>query len=133
MVGDLVKMRVISPDKVRTHQQRSVLNKCLGIELFIQPDVTKIALKPNDIIILCSDGVWSVIEDHEFAELSAASSDVGNLARRTLDLALERDTDDNVSVVAIHAERLANLPAAIPAQRGWGIPQLFRGRSVDKS
>ena len=30
MVGELVRMRVITPDKVRTHQQRSVLNRSLG-------------------------------------------------------------------------------------------------------
>src|SRR5262249_587496 len=65
MVGELVRMRVLTPDKVRTHAQRSKLEKCLGIELFIQPDITEIALMPNDIIILCTDGVWSVIEDDE--------------------------------------------------------------------
>src|SRR5258707_12586622 len=31
VVGELVRMRVLSPDKVRTHQQRSVLNRSLGL------------------------------------------------------------------------------------------------------
>src|SRR5579859_8058078 len=37
-VGELVRAKVISPDKVRQHAQRSVLNRCLGVALIIQPD-----------------------------------------------------------------------------------------------
>ena len=42
-VGDLVRMKVISPDKVRTHAQRSILSKAVGLGLFIQPDMTQSA------------------------------------------------------------------------------------------
>jgi len=66
---ELVRMKLLSPDKVRAHNQRSVLERCLGFNLFVQPDVFKVPVQNNDIIILCSDGVWSVVEDDEFAKL----------------------------------------------------------------
>jgi protein phosphatase len=133
MVGELVRMRLLSPDKVRTHAQRSKLEKCVGIDLFIQPDITELALMPNDIIILCTDGVWSVIEDDEFAAYTDAASDPTDLSQRLIDVALERDSDDNVSVVTIHAERLAEMPAVAEAKRGFGFPQLIRSRFSGKS
>ncbi len=34
-VGEMVRMRMLSPEKVRTHAQRSVLEKCLGVGLFV--------------------------------------------------------------------------------------------------
>jgi PPM family protein phosphatase len=126
-------MKIITPDKVRTHSQRSILNKCVGFDLFIQPDVSKVALKHGDMIVLCSDGVWSVLDDHEFAEIAEHAGDPIGLARQTVKLALERDSDDNLSVVAIHAERLARVPVEANNQRNWSLPQIFKGRSTGKA
>jgi protein phosphatase len=133
MVGDLVRMKVLTPDKVRNHAQRSVLNKSLGIEMFVQPDVTQVTLKHGDIIILCTDGVWALIEDDEFAHITKQASDLDNLNQRLVDLALERDSDDNVSVMSIHAEKLASVANKAPARRGFGISPMLWGRSVNKS
>lgn len=115
-VGEMVRMKVIPPDKVRTHAQRSILTKGLGLALFIQPDITQVALHDGDRLILCSDGVWSVIEDHEFAQLSALAKDTADLSQRLIDLALDRQSDDNLSSVAIHVRHLGQAEAE-PAQR----------------
>ena len=55
-VGELVRMRLLHPDKLRTHNQRSVLNRCVGLNLFVQPDILDIRIQEGDIIILCTDG-----------------------------------------------------------------------------
>ena len=68
-VGDLVRMKVLSPTQVRTHARRSILTKSVGLSLFVQPDLTQFGLVEGDRLILCSDGVWSVIQDEEFARL----------------------------------------------------------------
>jgi len=65
MVGDMVRSKLISHDKIRTHAQRSYLTKSLGTTLFVQPDITQQKLREGDRLILCSDGVWSVVEDEE--------------------------------------------------------------------
>jgi PPM family protein phosphatase len=67
LAGDLLRMGVISPAQVREHARRSVLTKAVGLALFVQPDVFSVDLRPGDRLILCSDGVWSVIQDEEFA------------------------------------------------------------------
>ena len=107
MVGDLVRMRVITPDKVRSHAQRSILTKGIGLAMFIKADISTHHLEENDCLILCSDGLWSVIEDHEFADLGAAAPSAGDLGQSLIDLALRRDTDDNISAVVIYIRRLA--------------------------
>ncbi|HLY27745.1 MAG TPA: protein phosphatase 2C domain-containing protein [Aggregatilineales bacterium] len=132
-VGDLVRMRVLSPDKVRHHAQRSVLNRCLGLELFVQPDISQVSLEPGDVIILCTDGVWSVIEDHEFGQLVTDKSDLETVTRSVIALALERDTDDNVSAVAIHAEELGAEPVTARVRRSFGFPAFLRSNAADKS
>ncbi len=122
-VGDLVRMKVLSPDKVRTHAQRSVLTKGVGLTLFVQPDITKHTLKEGDRLILCSDGVWSMIQDHEFAELAAKTRGAREFSQSLVDLALERETDDNASVITIHIHSLSAAPAEEERRgKSWGLP-----------
>ena len=125
-VGELVRMKLLSPDKVRTHNQRSVLEKCLGFNLFVQPDVFKVPIQNNDVIILCSDGVWSVIEDEEFAKMTAANTNPENLSREIVELALERDHDDNLSTAAIYLNRLSNKELPGESNRSWSVQGILR-------
>jgi protein phosphatase len=125
-VGELVRMKLLSPDKVRTHNQRSVLEKCLGFNLFVQPDVFKVPVQNNDVILLCSDGVWSVIEDEEFAKMTAANSNPENLSREIVELALERDHDDNLSTAAIYLNRLSNKVLPDESKRSWSVQGILR-------
>src|ERR1035437_5010030 len=125
-VGELVRMKLLSPDKVRTHNQRSVLEKCLGFNLFVQPDVFKVPVQNNDVIILCSDGVWSVIEDEEFAKMTAANTNPENLSREIVELAFERDHDDNLSAAAIYLNRLSNKELPGESNRSWSVQGILR-------
>jgi serine/threonine protein phosphatase PrpC len=130
-VGDLVRMKVLSPDKVRTHAQRSILNRAIGLGLFVQPDICELPLQEGDRLILCSDGVWAVVQDHEFGSLASGARDTNQLSEDLVNLALDRDTDDNVSAIAIHIHRLAPVPAAISRGRNWlaSLGERFRGNS----
>lgn len=131
-VGELVRMKVLTADKVRTHAQRSILTKCVGLELFVQPDLQELALCEDDRLILCSDGVWSVIEDDEFAACARLGGGAGALGQRLIDLALERRSDDNVSVVVVHVRAFSAAPEA--RRRGlWPDILLRLKRSYGRS
>jgi len=126
-VGEMVRMKVIPPDKVRAHAQRSILTKGLGLTLFVQPDITQVTLRDGDRLVLCSDGVWSVVEDQEFAQQATSARDTTGLSQGLIDLALERQSDDNLSVVAIHLHHLGPAEAAEP-RRSWNLFAPFRRR-----
>ncbi len=106
MVGDMVRAKMISPDKIRTHAQRSILNKAIGIGLFVQPDIIQKKLREDDRLILCSDGVWSVIDDNDFARVAAENTPVDLISQNLINLALQHETDDNASVVVFHIKKL---------------------------
>jgi protein phosphatase len=128
-VGDMVQMRVLTPDKVRSHEARSVLTKCLGIQLFAQPDITRHTLHKGDVLILCTDGVWSVIEDDEFAELAHEINHPHELNDALINLALERESDDNASAISIKVHQLASVPVVNDARPARGLAQFFRSRA----
>jgi len=110
-VGDMVRAKLISPDKTRTHAQRSVLTKAVGLGLFVQPDIVEHKLREGDRLVLCSDGVWSVIQDEEFAQ-AASELPLDVISQNLINLALDRETDDNVSVVVFHLRKLTPVHAA---------------------
>jgi PPM family protein phosphatase len=109
-VGDMVRAKILSPDKIRTHAQRSVLTKAIGIGLFVQADIIQHRLHEGDRLVLCSDGVWSVIEDDELARVVHKRAPVDLISRNLIDLALQHQTDDNASTVVFHLRRLMAAP-----------------------
>lgn len=117
LVGDMVRAKILSPDKIRTHAQRSILNKAIGIGLFVQPDIIQKKLLEDDRLILCSDGVWSVIDDHEFARVAGRNVPTGIISQNLIDLALQHETDDNASVVVFHLKKLGSVSAGHESQQ----------------
>jgi protein phosphatase len=114
-VGELVRLRLLSPDKVRGHQQRSVLNRCLGLELFVQPDLFTVPVRQDDLIVLCTDGVWGVIEDQAFAEFAHAEPSLEGFNQAVLDQAIRNGSDDNLSLLSLRFRSLA-APVAQPSR-----------------
>ena len=121
VVADMVRSKLIGPEKLRTHAQRSVLTRAVGLGPFIQPELVRLRLQADDRLILCSDGLWSVVQDDEFGFYTGQVPNVRALSQALVDLALERGTDDNCSVVTIHIPGFQSATAADEPshERGW--------------
>lgn len=109
-VGDLVRARIISPEKVRTHPQRSILTRSVGLAMFVRPDLAQVRLMEDDRLVLCSDGVWSAVQDSDFARLAGISKTPEELSQGLIDLAIANESDDNVSVVSIFVKHVPHRP-----------------------
>jgi len=132
-VGELVRMKILPPEKVRTHERRSVLEKCLGMQLFIQPDIVQHTLSEGDYLILCTDGVWAYIEDDEFAQITHTMKETEPICETLVETAIERKSDDNVSAVAIHVQTVAAEATVSSERRVWALPQVLRGKLIGKA
>jgi PPM family protein phosphatase len=118
MVADLMRMKLISADQLRTHFQRSILSRSIGLGPFVQPDIARFTVKEGDRLVLCTDGLWSVILDEEFAALSCQHEPLVKFIDHLISLAIERMTDDNVSAIGVQILSLAD--AAISEKSGIG-------------
>src|SRR5438128_3402870 len=65
VVQERVRMGLISPARARQHPERSVLSRCLGHELIVPVDRITLPLQQNDQLLVCTDGLYSVVEDDE--------------------------------------------------------------------
>ena len=129
-VGEMVRSKIISPDKLRTHAQRSALTKSVGTDLFVQPDIMQQRLREGDRLVLCSDGVWSVVEDEEFGRVASEPHSVDVISRNLIDLALHRKTEDNASVIVFHLHKLVPVSNETKPHKGNRIHWLQNLRKL---
>ena len=101
VVGELLRNRVITPEMAKTHPYRSVITRALGTDPMVEPDLLHIDKKNGDVWLICSDGLYNMIEDVEIAETLAAFEGE-QAADKLLELALSHGGHDNVSLVLGH-------------------------------
>jgi PPM family protein phosphatase len=106
-VGEMVRMRMISPEQAAHHPARSQLTRSLGGDPFVQVDLVKQPLETGDVLVLCSDGLWDVIDRLELMAIAAGlntkeTPTALEVADRLVSDSVKRGATDNVSVVVIH-------------------------------
>ena len=93
---------IVTPASAKTHPERHVLTKAIGIAHSAEPDLTTLPLAPSDILLLCSDGLTKMLEDADIADImTRAQGDPTRICDRLLDTALARSGEDNVTVIVI--------------------------------
>lgn len=93
----------LTTEEARVHAYRNVLTRGLGAETDADPTVGEVEFRPNDALILCSDGLWGMVEDDEIGEIAVNQPNARDAARTMVDLALERGGSDNISVIVVRA------------------------------
>ena len=105
-VQRLVSEGRISLDEARTHPQQNVLLRALGVENQLPPDITIHPLQPNDILMLCTDGLTKMLEEQDILDCAITfqrSSD--EMCRQLIDAANARGGKDNTTVIVIAPRR----------------------------
>lgn len=100
----LYRKGLIAKEDIPTHPERNKVYNCLGAATPPQIDMAvKRALWAGDIVMLCTDGLWSQLEDEELAEMLKRGA-VTDTMPGLLDLAELRagKYGDNLSVVALN-------------------------------
>jgi PPM family protein phosphatase len=101
LVAELVRRREISPDAAHEHPHRHVLTRALGVRRAVDADLAELTPAAADVIVLCSDGLTTHVEDPEIAALVAAESDLDEACARLVALANARGGEDNCTVALV--------------------------------
>ena len=100
-VEELVDAGEITADEARVHPNRSVITRALGSDPAMYADHFQLNLEEGDRLILCSDGLSSMIPDGEIEQISNQSSTAQMCVDNLVDAALAAGGSDNVTVVAV--------------------------------
>ena len=97
-VGERVRMGLMSAEAARTHPERSILLRSLGRDLIVSVDRITMPLIKGDRLILCSDGLHGMVQNHEI-EHATREMDPETACRRMIEEANLRGTHDNLTCV----------------------------------
>ena len=104
-VNEQLKQGFLTAENARNHPFRNVITQALGSGTEIKVDLMDLALKNGDLLLLCSDGLNSMLTDVEISDLVVDGKEL-SLDRLTLSLieaAKDRGGDDNITVALVEA------------------------------
>lgn len=101
VVAELVRAGNLSRDEAFDHPQRNLLTRALGVRPDVKPDILIEAVRPGDRLLLCTDGLTSLVPDEDVLSLVADSDDPDAVAARLVHAANERGGSDNITVVVV--------------------------------
>jgi PPM family protein phosphatase len=99
--NDQARLGLLSKKEAAKAPTRHVLSRSLGQDLFVAVETDEVQVMPDDVLVLCSDGLHGAVAAPEIANVIAHSSDLEAAARRLVTLANYEDGTDNVSVQLI--------------------------------
>lgn len=81
-----------------------ILTKVVGQSTTLEPSFTTVALSPGDSLLLCSDGLWNMIDDKQIVtELKKAGDELDQAVESLIGAANAAGGRDNISVVVVKA------------------------------
>ncbi len=99
LVARLIESGTIRPEDAESHPQKHVLTAAIGVVEELEPDIpaAPVDLKPADVLVLCSDGLWGQMTPAEIAKIVSASAPK-DACKALVQLAKERGGPDNITV-----------------------------------
>jgi serine/threonine protein phosphatase PrpC len=102
-VGHLVAQGHLTPEEAHTHEHRHVLLQAVGVNEVLKTDSLTVILRPDDRLLLCSDGLYDLVSDEAIVETLAADGQEPLAQCRALVTAANSlGGFDNTTVIILH-------------------------------
>jgi serine/threonine protein phosphatase PrpC len=127
LVEELVRRGKLTEEQAAEHPQRSIITRALGPEPDVEVDTWRYPVRPGDVLLLCSDGLTSMISEEQIAQILSSAPSLERAAQRLIAAANEAGGRDNITVVLFSLEEVGGvgLAADQPTVVGIEAPYLL--------
>ncbi len=101
LAGVLLNHGQISPAQARRHPGRHTVTRFVGMPPPAQPEIAVEQIGAGDRLLLCSDGLYGLVEDAAIAEIMEGGGDPENICTMLVGAANAAGGRDNISVVVV--------------------------------
>lgn len=102
LVATLVASGHIKPEEVYVHPQRNLIYRSLGYKREVQPDTFWEVLNKGDYLLLCSDGLWEMVQDNQvMARIIVGADTPAQACEQLVKAANTAGGEDNIGVVVV--------------------------------
>ena len=101
LVEEMVTNGQLARADARVDKRKNIITRAIGGESKVEAEMFSVELKPEDKILMCSDGLSNMVDDAEILEIINREPDIEKAARMLIDAANENGGKDNISVVIV--------------------------------
>jgi PPM family protein phosphatase len=106
LVGELVRRGKLTEEQAEEHPQRSIITRALGPEPTVEVDTWTYPARAGDVLLLCSDGLTSMIAEERIAEILGSAGSLEAAANQLIQEANDAGGRDNITVVLFRLEEV---------------------------
>jgi protein phosphatase len=128
LVEELVREGRLTAEQAESHPRRNIVTRALGVDAEVEVDVFTVDVAPGDRVLICSDGLTTMVRERDIERLLRNEPDPQRAAEQLVDAANRAGGEDNTSVVVIDVlevdavtapdpEALNEAAAAVPEYR----------------
>jgi serine/threonine protein phosphatase PrpC len=101
----LAEMIAARPDmtdeEIASFSHRNVVTRAVGSKAELEPSLYVGRFHPEDLFLLCSDGLWGSVKDHTIGEILCSTPDLEAACQLLVDAANDAGGPDNITVVLV--------------------------------
>jgi PPM family protein phosphatase len=102
LLQEQIDQGVISKEEARRSQNKNLVTRALGVDPAVETEVHTHPVQPDDVYLLCSDGLNDMIEDEEIRlTLLTLKSNLPLAAQHLVQAANDSGGRDNISVIVV--------------------------------
>lgn len=92
---------LMTPQQAAVSTNGNLVTRALGVEPHVQMEVNEFQVAPNDLFLLCSDGLTDMVPDADVADMVRASLSLEEKTNLLVDTANAQGGRDNISVLLV--------------------------------
>ena len=101
LVGRMVREGRLRPEQAEHHPQRSIITRALGVDGHVDVDLSSLAIREGDRVLICSDGLTSMVDGDTIESVVAGTDDPQAAVDRLIDHANQAGGEDNITAVIL--------------------------------
>ncbi len=130
LVEEMVRGGELTPEQAEVHPQRSIITRALGIDPQVEVDEYPLELQPGDRVLLCSDGLTSMVRPEEIANILGRERDPKRAAQLLVDAANAAGGEDNITAVIVEAVEVPEDEVEVEVAPAPGPDETSEGPAV---
>ncbi len=103
-VEEQIRVGALSESAARQHPWRNIVTRALSGSEELEVDIQEVALQSGDRLLLCSDGVFTVLGDDEISDVLRAEGDLDSRCQALIQGANDGGGPDNVTAVVLEVD-----------------------------
>lgn len=99
LVAEQLKREMITPEEALAAENRNILTRALGVAPDVKVDLGEMTLADGDRILLCSDGLTTMVTDEDIRTVVLGTEDLEAACEELVQMANEHGGRDNITLV----------------------------------